>query len=220
MKVKCVLFDFDGTFADTSVDMCNALNIILEQKKFKTVNCQNLKTHISKGAAGIIEYASTVNGRPIDSSLMRAEFLQEYSQKCFVHTKMIPGIDLIIKKMDEMSIKWGIVTNKHSKYVKKILQGLSLEDRVQCLVTGDMLKEPKPSPEGLKLAMDMLNVKSSNTIYVGDDLRDIQAGKNASTLTIAANFGFVDSTEDINVWDANHIVNTPNELNNILLKYL
>ena len=68
--------------------------------------------------------------------------------------------------------------------------------------------------------MDMLNVKSSNTIYVGDDLRDIQAGKNASTLTIAANFGFVDLTEDINVWDANHIVNTPNELNNILLKYL
>ena len=78
-KIECILFDLDGTFADTSKDMCDALNTILTEKKFTNVNCKELKLHISRGAVGIIDYASKVNGRSIDSSLMRAEFLQEYS---------------------------------------------------------------------------------------------------------------------------------------------
>ena len=82
-NIECILFDLDGTFADTSKDMCDALNTILTEKKFTNVNCKELKLHISRGAVGIIDYASKVNGRSIDSSLMRAEFLQEYSNKIY-----------------------------------------------------------------------------------------------------------------------------------------
>ena len=96
MKIECILFDLDGTVADTSIDMCNALNTVLLQNKFKTVDCNELKTHISRGALGVIEYASTVNQRSIDSSLLRAEFLQEYSNNCFIHTKMIKNINSLI----------------------------------------------------------------------------------------------------------------------------
>ena len=96
MKIECILFDLDGTVADTSVDMCNALNTVLLQNKFKTVDCNELKTHISRGALGIIEYASTVNQRSIDSSLLRAEFLQEYSNNCFIHTEIIENMNELI----------------------------------------------------------------------------------------------------------------------------
>ena len=91
-RIECILFDLDGTFADTSKDMCDALNTILTEKKLTNVDCKELKLHISRGAVGIIDHASKVNGRSIDSSLMRAEFLQEYSDNTFVHTKMIDGI--------------------------------------------------------------------------------------------------------------------------------
>ena len=100
-NINCVLFDLDGTLADTSKDMCNALNIILSRNRFKSVDCLELKTHISRGAVGVIEYASQVNGRSIDSSLLRAEFLQEYSDKCFVHTKMIDDMEKLIDHLNQ-----------------------------------------------------------------------------------------------------------------------
>ena len=160
-KIECILFDLDGTFADTSKDMCDALNTILTEKKFINVNCTELKLHISRGAVGIIDYASKINGRSIDSSLMRAEFLQEYSDNTFFHTKMIDGISKLLEHIEKNNIKWGIVTNKHSKYVNKILKGFSIHEDVKYLVTGDMLEETKPSPEGLLKAIEMAKCRCS-----------------------------------------------------------
>ena len=82
MPINTVLFDLDGTLADTSTDMCNALNVILNKRGLKTVECKDLKYHISRGAVGIIKYASEVNGRSIDSSMIRSDFLEEYSKNC------------------------------------------------------------------------------------------------------------------------------------------
>ena len=215
-NIECILFDLDGTFADTSKDMCDALNTILTEKKFTNVNCKELKLHISRGAVGIIDYASKVNGRSIDSSLMRAEFLQEYSNNTFVHTKMVDGIAELIKNIEKNHIKWGIVTNKHSKYVNKILKGFSINEDVKYLITGDMLEETKPSPEGLLKAIEMADVNAENTIYVGDDERDIIAGKNAGMFTVAADFGFIGPDKDIHSWNADVNINKPLDLIKIL----
>lgn len=216
MKMDSVLFDLDGTFADTSVDMCNALNIVLRKNNFKIVDCAGLKTHISKGAIGIIEYASQINGRPIDSSLLRAQFLQEYSENTFVYTKTIDGIDQVLEYFKKNNIKWGIVTNKHSKYAKKILFGLNLTKKCECLITGDMLEDAKPSPEGLLLAAKNMSIDVKNSVYIGDDSRDILAGKKAGMYTIAANFGFVNNEEDINTWGADKIICDPKELKKLI----
>ena len=217
MKTECILFDLDGTLADTSVDMCNALNKVLTKYKFKNVDCSGLKTHISKGAVGIIDYASVINQRSIDSSLLRSEFLQEYSENTFIYTKMINGMEKLLEYIEKNNIKWGIVTNKHSKYVKKILEGFALSDRVKCLVTGDMLQETKPNPEGLLLAANILNVNLNETIYVGDDERDIIAGKNAGMKTVAADFGFVNKDYDIFSWNADRVIKKPMMLKDFLI---
>ena len=216
-NINCVLFDLDGTLADTSKDMCNALNIVLSRKGFKPVDCLELKTHISRGAAGVIEYASYVNGRSIDSSLLRAEFLQEYSDKCFVHTKMIDDMEKLIDHMDNIQISWGIVTNKHSKYVNKILKGLSIDDKVACLITGDMVSELKPSPEGLLEASKITGINPSECVYVGDDERDIIAGRNAGMYTVAADFGFIHKEDSADSWHADKVIKKPSELINLIV---
>ena len=216
-NINCVLFDLDGTLADTSKDMCNALNIVLSRNRFKPVDCLELKTHISRGAVGVIEYASQVNRRSIDSSLLRAEFLQEYSDKCFVHTKMIDDMEKLIDHMDNIQISWGIVTNKHSKYVNKILKGLSIADKVACLITGDMVSEPKPNPEGLLEASKIAGINPSECIYVGDDERDILAGRSAGMYTVAADFGFIHKEDSADSWHADKIIKKPSELINLIL---
>ena len=216
-NINCVLFDLDGTLADTSEDMCNALNSVLSRNKFKTVDCLELKTHISRGAIGVIEYASHVNGRPIDSSLLRAEFLQEYSDKCFIHTKMIDDMSKLIDHIENKKIPWGIVTNKHSKYVDKILKGLLIDKKVTCLITGDMVNEPKPNPEGLLEASKLAGIKPSECIYVGDDERDIIAGKSAGMYTIAADFGFIHKDESAESWHADKIIKKPSDLINLII---
>ena len=217
MKIECILFDLDGTVADTSVDMCNALNTVLLQNKFKTVDCNELKTHISRGALGIIEYASTVNQRSIDSSLLRAEFLQEYSNNCFIHTEIIENMNELIDHAKSKKISCGIVTNKHSKFVKKILTGLLLDTKIDCLITGDMVSEPKPSSEGLLEASRLAGVDPSKCIYVGDDERDIIAGRNAGMYTVAADFGFINTDHDVELWNANKIIKDPCELLNLII---
>ena len=216
-NINCVLFDLDGTLADTSKDMCNALNIVLSRNRFKPVDCLELKTHISRGAVGVIEYASQVNGRSIDSSLLRAEFLQEYSDKCFVHTKMIDDMKKLIDHMNNTQISWGIVTNKHSKYVNKILKGLSIADKVACLITGDMVSEPKPNPEGLLEASKIAGINPSECIYVGDDERDILAGRSAGIYTVAADFGFIHKEDSADSWHADKVIKKPSELINLIV---
>jgi len=216
-NINCVLFDLDGTLADTSKDMCNALNIVLSRNRFKPVDCLELKTHISRGAVGVIEYASQVNGRSIDSSLLRAEFLQEYSEKCFVHTKMIDDMEKLIDHMNNIRISWGIVTNKHSKYVNKILKGLSIDDKVACLITGDMVSEPKPNPEGLLEASKIAGINPSECIYVGDDERDILAGRSAGMYTVAADFGFIHKEDSADSWHADKVIKKPSELINLIV---
>ena len=215
-NINCVLFDLDGTLADTSKDMCNALNIVLSRNKFKTVDCLELKTHISRGAKGVIEYASYINGRSIDSSLLRAEFLQEYSDKCFIHTSMIDDMSKLIDHMENNQIPWGIVTNKHSKYANQILKGLSIDNKVKCLITGDMVSEPKPNPEGLLEASKLAGIEPAECIYIGDDERDIIAGRSAGMYTVAADFGFIHKDDAADSWHADKVITKPSELINLI----
>lgn len=216
-NINCALFDLDGTLADTSKDMCNALNIVLSRNKFKTVDCLELKKHISKGAKGMIEYASYINGRPIDSSLLRAEFLQEYSDKCFVHTTMIDDMSKLISHMEKNQILWGIVTNKHSKFANKVLKGLLIDDKVKCIITGDMVSEQKPNPEGLLEASKLAGVKPVECVYVGDDKRDIIAGRRAGMYTVAADFGFIHEEDSVDSWNADKVITKPSELINLIV---
>ena len=206
-KVKAVLFDLDGTLADTSPDMCASLNRVLAAHKLKTVDCINLKKHISRGALGVIEYASSVNERDIDSSLLRSEFLEDYKSHSFIKTKLNKNMDKLLDYLLGKNILVGIVTNKHSRYVNKITEGLCLNEKLSCTITGDMVLNAKPAIDGLIKAAEEIKCNVDEIIYVGDDERDIIAGRNAGMNTIAADFGFISSDINIKSWNADLIIN-------------
>ena len=206
-NITSVLFDLDGTLADTSQDMCDSLNRILDTHKLKKVQCTELKKYISRGAIGIIEFASIVNGRSVDSSLIRSEFLEDYKDNCFINTKINNNMDSLIDYLISKNIQVGVVTNKHSRYVNKIIKGLNLENKLNCVVTGDMVSNPKPDIDGLVKAAEITKCSVSNTVYVGDDERDIIAGRNAGMMTVVADFGFISPDTNIRLWKADLIIN-------------
>ena len=206
-KVKAVLFDLDGTLADTSPDMCASLNRVLVAHKLKTVDCIKLKKHISRGALGVIEYASSVNERDIDSSLLRSEFLEDYKNHSFIKTKLNKNIDKLLDYLLKKNILVGIVTNKHSRYVNKITEGLNLNEKLSCTITGDMVLNAKPAIDGLIKATKEIQCSVDEVVYVGDDERDIIAGRDAGMKTVAADFGFISSDVNIKSWDADLIIN-------------
>ena len=125
---------------------------------------------------------------------------------------MIDGMNKLIEFIENKNMKWGIVTNKHSKYANKIIEGLSLTNNVHCLITGDMVDNPKPSPDGLLKALIELNINPNEVLYLGDDERDIIAAKAAGMLTGAANFGFIKDIEDIKLWNSDIVINKPKDL--------
>jgi phosphoglycolate phosphatase len=130
---------------------------------------------------------------------------------------MIDDMEKLIDHMINIQISWGIVTNKHSKYVNKILKGLSIDDKVACLITGDMVSEPKPNPEGLLEASKIAGINPSECIYVGDDERDILAGRSAGMYTVAADFGFIHKEDSADSWHADKVIKKPSELINLIV---
>ena len=211
-NIKAVLFDLDGTLADTSPDMCASLNRVLDSHKLKTVDCECLKKHISRGALGVIEYASHVNGRNIDSSLLRSEFLDDYKHHTFVETELNKGMDELLDYLIKKNILIGIVTNKHSRYVKEIINGLGLTGKLNCMITGDMVLNAKPAIDGLIKAAEEIECSVDQIIYVGDDERDIIAGRDAGMQTVAADFGFISSEINILSWGADLIIDNALDL--------
>ena len=216
-NIKAILFDLDGTLADTSKDMCDALNRVLIEHDLLSVDCKELKFHISRGAIGVIEYASKINKRSVDSSLIRSEFLEEYKNNCFVNTKLNKNIDVLLNYCKSNGIVCGIVTNKHSRYVNKIIEGLKLTDELGCVVTGDMVLNAKPAIDGLLKAAEIIECQCKDIAYIGDDERDIIAGRNAGMYTVAADFGFINTEHDVELWNANKIIKDPCELLNLII---
>ena len=211
-----VLFDLDGTFADTSLDLCYVLNTLLKKNNKPLVDESKVKYHISRGAEGLINYGFGNNLSGKDKIKLKKEFLDLYDEKTTQHVTLIKGIANLIDQIESNKILWGIVTNKHSKFAIKVMEELNYHDRASCLVTRDMVDNAKPAPDSLILACYKLNIKPENSIYVGDDRRDIIAGQRANMKTAIADFGFINTNDNINDWNADIILSKPGEL----IKYI
>ena len=211
-----VLFDLDGTFADTSLDLCYVLNTLLKKNNKPLVDESEIKYHISRGAEGLINYGfgNDLSGK--DKIELKKEFLDLYDENTTQHVTLIKGIANLIDQIESKKILWGIVTNKHSKFAIKVMEELNYHDRASCLVTRDMVDNAKPAPDSLILACYKLNIKPENSIYVGDDRRDIIAGQRANMKTAIADFGFINTNDNINDWNADIILSKPSEL----IKYI
>ena len=148
-KTELVLFDLDGTLIDTAPDFLESLNNVLRKHNKDCVSMDEIRPHISEGTSKLIKLFFKINENDKSFNLYKNQFLLEYELNLTNNSSLFEGMSDFIKFLDKESIKYGVVTNKHSKFVKKIIKGLQLETKLSCIVTGDMVNEPKPSSEGL-----------------------------------------------------------------------
>ncbi len=212
-----ILFDLDGTLLDTSYDIHDAVNALLREERRDLVSYDAVRSIISFGGKKILAHAFNLD--PQNSELdkqylevLTPRFLELYRQTNFVRTKAFPGIDQLLTDLEQLKLTWGIVTNKVQALTDPLLKLTGYYDRSACIVSGDTTNNPKPHPEPLHYACNILQDKAHNCVYVGDSESDIQAGKSAGMTTIAVSFGYIPPNVSVSNWQADYIANSAAEI--------
>lgn len=206
-----VLFDFDGTLADTATDLGNALNRMRVERGLAVLPIDDVRPHASSGARGLLRIGFGIHPGDAEYAAMREAFLNYYSERVCVDTRLFPGVRELLRALEAYGIAWGIVTNKPTRFTLAILSTLRLMPA--CTVCGDTTPHPKPHPAPLLLAAERLGLASQSCCYVGDDLRDIQAARAAQMRAIAVEYGYT-GTDNGNpdTWKADALIAHPHEL--------
>lgn len=211
---RALLFDLDGTLADTAPDLAAAVNKMRTDRSLDETPFDILRPLASAGARGLIGAAFGI--RPGDSSYdeMRTEFLANYADAIAHLTVLFDGVIQLLEEITNQGLHWGIVTNKPALYTDALIPKIGLQ-HAACVISGDTTPHAKPHPEPLFEAARRLQIEPQACWYIGDDLRDIQAGRAAGMPTVAAAWGYCGLTEPAD-WLADTIANHPLDLMTLL----
>jgi 2-phosphoglycolate phosphatase len=216
---KGVFFDLDGTLADTAPDLVAAANQLLIARNLPPKRYEVLRPCASAGARGLIGGAFGINVDHPDFIALRDEFFANYEKALLVHSVLFEGVDHLLNQLDSASLPWGIITNKSERFTNPLTDLMGLRQRAISTVSGDTTPYSKPHPEPILHAARMANIDPSRSIYVGDDIRDIVAGKAAGMKTIAAAYGYCGCEEPPETWGADYLVYHPTELLEIIFPH-
>jgi phosphoglycolate phosphatase len=210
-EFDAVLFDLDGTLADTAPDLVAALNRLRAELGFPAAFEAPLRPLAGRGALAILE-AGLPELDEHQRLAFRDRYLDEYRSACWDSSRPYEGITECLQRIEAAGRVWGVVTNKPGWLAEPLLQQSGWMDRCACLVAGDTVARAKPFPDPVIEACRRLGVEPSRTLLVGDDLRDVQAGREAGVRTIAAAWGYVPSDQRVADWGADLVLDTPRQL--------
>lgn len=209
--IQAVLFDLDGTFADTAPDLAYAVNRMREARGIAPLPLEATRPVTSLGARGMLGAGfGMAPGHP-DYAAMRAEFLQIYGENLCRATRLFPGISELLDAIDARRLRWGIVTNKAEGLARPLLDLLHVGHRAACVIGGDTTGRLKPHPAPLLAASDALALVPAACLYAGDDRRDIEAGRAAGMKTAAVTYGYLNGSAP-REWGADAVIDQPGEL--------
>lgn len=214
--VELVLFDLDGTLADTAPDLAAAVNRMLVARGRARLPLAELRPVASHGARGLVGRAFGVTPAQPEFEALRQEFFREYEGALCVESRLFPAMDEALAAMEARGIRWGIVTNKIARFTDPLVRALGLDRRAACIVSGDTTPRAKPDPAPLLHALGVTATAPAGALYVGDDLRDVQAGRAAGIRTVAVSYGYLGDGPHYAQWGADHIVHSPAELIELL----
>jgi N-acetyl-D-muramate 6-phosphate phosphatase len=206
---SCVLFDLDGTLADTAEDLAAPVNVMRLARGLPAMPIEMLRPFASAGARGLIGAGLNVTKDAAEFPALRDEFLRLYEQNMMVHTRLFPGMLEVLDALERQGVAWGVVSNKVERYVRPIVHALGLGQRSLVAIGGDTTAHAKPHPEPLLHACRLIGVQPEQAIYVGDDLRDIQAGRAAGMRTVAAAYGYCGADDPPQAWGADLVIRSP-----------
>lgn len=210
-----VLFDLDGTLADSAPDLGGAGNDLRERRGLEPLPLSHYRPLTGTGARGMLRIALQMTPEHPEFDVARDEYLSLYAARITRDTQLFPQIPPLLIELETRGLPWGVVTNKHSRFAHPLLQGLNLIDRASVIVCGDTLPRAKPHPDPLIEAARRLAIPAHECVYIGDDLRDVQAGRSAGMATVAAAWGYLGNGEPIEHWGADHVISFPADLLNL-----
>jgi phosphoglycolate phosphatase len=204
-----VLFDLDGTFADTAPDLAAALNHVRSLHDLPPLPLATLRPQASHGSRGLLKVGMNVEPDAPDYDKMRDAFLQHYEDHIRDLTVLFPGMAALINELERHELPWGIVTNKPHRFTVPLMEKLGYAKRAACLVSGDTCEHPKPHPMPMLHAAKLMGVAPEQCLYLGDDLRDMQAAQAAGMAGIIAAYGYIDPAADLATWPSAGSISTP-----------
>jgi len=196
-----VFFDLDGTLVDTAPDMVAVLFQLMDKHRAAPIDFGLARNNVSNGALGLLRIGFPDLGEQ-DLQDLLGEYLEQYSRNLCQLSDVFPPLRELLAAVSDRGHKWGVVTNKPARMTMPLLRQLGIAAEASCIVSGDTLTERKPHPAPLLHASRMARVDPARTIYVGDALRDIEAGAAAGMATVAVGFGYVVSGDDPMSWGA------------------
>jgi 2-phosphoglycolate phosphatase len=213
--IQAVFFDLDGTFADTAPDLGYAINVMRAARQLPPVPLEKTRPVTSMGARGLLGAGFGITPEHADFPAMRDEFLNLYENNLCRNTTLFPGMAELLTALESRGLKWGIVTNKAERFAIPLIDQLGYAKRSACLIGGDTTGKLKPHPDSLFAAAKTISVAACDCMYVGDDERDVQAGRAAGMRTIAVRYGYLNGSDPAS-WGADAVIDAPIDMLNYL----
>ncbi|MDT8438249.1 MAG: HAD-IA family hydrolase [Wenzhouxiangellaceae bacterium] len=214
-RPAAVLFDLDGTLADTAPDLIAALAALRQRLRLPDIDLAPLRRLASRGAPAILE--AGLGELHADERLAhRPAFIELYHAACWVDSRPFDGVEALLDALERRGIRWGVVTNKIERLAIAVLEQAGWSGRLACLIAGDTTARPKPAPDPVLAACTRLSVAPETVVFVGDDERDVLAGRAAGTRTIAADWGYLPEPGASLHWGADVIADRPDALHVLL----
>lgn len=220
MTLKAVLFDLDGTLLDTAPDFYTTLNKLRHEEGLSPLDYSIIRKTVSNGARALVDAAFDHDRDTPEFNRLLERLLEIYSENLAEQTALFDGLQTVLQFIQEQNLAWGIVTNKSSVYTLPIMEQLNIQPAPATIVCPDHVSQTKPHAEPLLLACKQINCLPSEGIYVGDHLRDIDCGKNAGMPTVAVSYGYISEGEDPASWQADHLIDSAEQLTPIIQRYL
>ena len=211
MPSRAVLFDLDGTLADTAPDLAAAVNRMLVEQGHDRLPIERLRPFASAGARGLLHAAYGVKPDDAEYAPLRETFLEYYAERVCDKTRLFPGIAELLAELKTRGIAWGIVTNKATRFTERIVEALALTP--DCVACGDTTAHLKPHPASLLHAAAQIGTPPAHCLYLGDDLRDMKAARAAGMRPIAVDWGYHHPDAGApGAWEAEAVIRHPMEL--------
>lgn len=212
INIRTVLFDLDGTLADTAPDLADALNGILEERCRRTLSFDTIRPIVSHGTNALIYLGFELSPGEAGFTQIQQRLLEIYKENIANRTRLFPGMGEVLEEIEGRGLNWGVVTNKPAFLTEPLMEALGLHTRAACIVSGDTTKNRKPDPEPMFYASMLAGSAPGSCLYVGDAERDIIAGRRAGMITLAALFGYIGEHDTPGQWGAHGMIEHPKEI--------
>lgn len=208
-RLRTVLFDLDGTLADTAPDISFALNTLLDEQGRAPLPYPVIRPVVSHGSNALVTLGFGLRQGDPGFDTLKARFLSIYESHLVVDTRLFPGMAELLETLTAQGRNWGVVTNKPGWLTEPLLERLGVVGQAACIISGDTTAHRKPHPAPMLLACRQAGSEPARCLYVGDAQRDIEAGKNAGMHTLVAQFGYIGADEQPQHWGADAMIHTP-----------